>query len=164
MNRLWQIAEVIVDRSGRPALRLRPASACARCRAGNGCGAGVFSSLFGRKSLIVPAPPDWRLAPGQWLRVGVRADSLVWAAARIYGLPVMAFVAGAWLAEQWVAGSPATALVADLAALASGLLVGGAVFAWMLMWPTLRGLDPVFELATCAAIDEHDPDLESDRA
>lgn len=147
MDRLWQLAEVVEHGPGELRLRIAPASACARCAAGRGCGVGVLSHLFGRRTLDLPMPAGARFQPGDRVRVGVRADSLMRAAVMLYGFPLLVFVAGAALGQQLAAG----ALAGDLAALMIGLAGGGAVYAFLAARRPGVYLDPVVEPLACAS-------------
>ena len=147
MNRLWQLAEVVETAPGELKLRVDRASACARCAAGKGCGAGVFMQLFGRRILELPMPAGESFAPGDRVRVGVRADGLMRASLVLYGLPVVVFLVGAVVGQQLFAA----ALASDLAALALGLAAGGGLFAWMSVHPPTARLDPAIERLKCGA-------------
>lgn len=148
-NRLWQEAQVVAEPGGRIGLEFRPV-ACSRCAAGQGCGAGVFARLFSRRPVRLPGPPGLAASPGTRVRVGLPAASLARIALRLYGLPLLAFVAAAAAAGS-LAATPAMAdFLADFLALAAGLIAGGAVLAWQGMRVRRLGLEPLVQFPETA--------------
>lgn len=139
-NRLWQEAQVVAEPGGRIGLEFRPVT-CARCAAGHGCGAGAFARLFSRRRVRLPGPPSLAASPGTRVRVGLPASSLAHIAVRLYGLPLLAFVAAAAAAGS-LAASPA---MADALALAAGLAAGGGVLAWQGRRVRRLGLEPLVQ-------------------
>lgn len=138
----WQVARVLYSDRGHVRLRFSRPEFCQRCRRGEGCGAGVFSGLFPRRATEIEVISDHRLSPGDWVRVGLAQRTLALAAVRAYGLPVVAFLAGA-LPAHWLV---AAELWRDLLALTGGLIAAAGVI-WLsqrLVWsPTAPKLEPL---------------------
>ncbi len=112
---IWQ-SGVIRGRDGRVWLEFDDPAACSRCSQGSGCGAALFSQLFPRPRLEIPLGQCGPLQPGQRVRAGLSAHWLLAAAAALYLLPVLSFLAGCVVAGAiWPAN--------DLAALCGGVLV-----------------------------------------
>lgn len=116
----WQTAAVAAVEGEWVKLRFQPLAHCRRCLRGEGCGAGVFSRLFAARGSELWLPAPEALQPGQLVRVGVREQELVRAAAVLYGFPVLSFILAAGLAAT-VFSHP---LHGDLAALVLGLAAG----------------------------------------
>ena len=95
------------------------ASACARCRAGRGCGAGVFSGVPRRRVLRLPVPPGERIEVGAEVTVRIPGESLLRATLLAYGLPLAGLLLGGVAGLVLDGGDVAAALAA-----AAGLLVG----------------------------------------
>lgn len=125
--------------------------ACSRCSAGTGCGAALFSRLFSRSGPTgIPLHRAALLHHGQRVRAGLSPRWLMMAAAGLYLLPVIAFMAGALAADtMWPRD--------DLAALG-----GGTLFAAVAVWSTRRRLR--FAQAPGLKLVGLDPALESYRA
>lgn len=145
---IWQIGRVVAsDRDGLT-LEFPRHEACRRCARGEGCGAGVFAGLLLRSVNRVMLPPRADFTEGAWVRVGVESSHLLRAALLVYGLPLLAFLAGA-------AGSHAlapTSGVRDLLALAGGVLAFVVVLAGV--GAAIRlSLDPVIEPLSCGQSD-----------
>lgn len=114
---IWQVARVLESGAGRLTLGFSTPSTCTRCARGDGCGAGLFSALLMRSLTRVELPADLQAQVGESVRVGVLPSRLAAAAAIHYGLPLLAFLAGASLGHGLSAGVVAQ----DVAALAGGL-------------------------------------------
>jgi len=121
---VWQLAEVVEDDQGSRWARFSSLTACERCLAGEGCGAGVFSRLFSRHQARLPLPPDSRLRPGQRIRVGISTSELLLMAFLLYGLPLIGFFIGAAVFHVMFPDHAWR----DLAALLGGLLAGALSF------------------------------------
>lgn len=93
----------------------RPAS-CRPCDEGRGCGGGILARAFARRDVrfAVANPLDAR--PGERVVLGLDERGLQSASFRLYGLPVLAFLAGT-LAGAAIAGGAGQ----DVAALGGGL-------------------------------------------
>lgn len=120
---IWQIAVVRHDDAGGRWLEFNDPGGCNKCSSGTGCGAALFSRLFARPDARVPMPGEKRVAAGRLVRVGLDPRWLMLAAAATYLLPVVAFVAGALLADRLLPGSDPAALAAGISfALLAALL------------------------------------------
>ena len=75
-DRIWQPATVLERRDGRIRLRMQPGNSCARCARGEGCGAGVFSRLFARRSVLLDLPDTLDVRAGTTVQVGVEAAAM----------------------------------------------------------------------------------------
>lgn len=142
----WQVAQVLESSDRRLRLRFSRPEFCQRCQRGNGCGAGVFSGLFPRRTTEIEIDSDQDLAHGDWVRVGLAHRDLALGAARVYGLPLAAFVAGA-LPAHWLIGAEGWR---DLAALAGGLVA--AVLAYVLAQRFFRSpVNPIVQPLSCGS-------------
>lgn len=96
--------------------------ACARCRAGRGCGAGFPGAAGRERQLRVAVPKGIKLVVGDAVTLHVSGSALLAAAAIAYGLPLAGLLAGALLGHVLVPG--------DLGGVTTALvgLVGGG---WM---------------------------------
>jgi len=121
---IWQRAIVGRDAAGKSWLEFPGTRDCARCLAGKGCGAGLFSRLFGERRHVLQLTLPEQLRSGAPVKVGIDAQSLMRVAALMYLLPVLAFIAGAAAAHfQWPGH--------DGAGLLAGLGLAG--LAWLLV-------------------------------
>lgn len=122
-EQVWQPAIVIEDRD-RQWLEFPAISACARCRSGKGCGAGVFGIFFaGRKArLAMPESENWQV--GDAVRVGVPARQLMLASIALYLFPLFCFMLGLLTAHVWLApGHDIWALLSGIVCAVIGLMV-----------------------------------------
>ena len=110
------MAVVRRDRDGTGWLEFDDPGSCSRCSSGTGCGAALFSRLFARPEARIPMPGDRRIGAGRLVRVGLDPRWLMLAATVTYLLPVMAFVAGAVVADRFVPGNDAAALMSGVSA------------------------------------------------
>jgi sigma-E factor negative regulatory protein RseC len=94
-------------------------AACARCRAGRGCGAGLPGVSSAERTLRVAVPDGISLVVGDPVTLCISGPSLLAAAGIAYGLPLAGLLSGALLGQALVPGD----LGAPLAALA-GLVAG----------------------------------------
>lgn len=95
--------------------------ACARCAAGRGCGAGVFSRSVGTISIVAPDPSALPAA-GERVNLVVESGGLLRGAGIVYGLPLAGALLAAALVSLVSQSDAATALAALL-----GLLTGALV-------------------------------------
>lgn len=96
----------------------RPAG-CRACDEGRGCGGGIFARIFARGLVRYAVVNHLDARPGERVTLGLDERGLLMAAVRLYGLPVVAMLAGA-LAGSAAAGASVGA-AQDFAALAGGL-------------------------------------------
>ncbi len=97
-------------------------SGCARCAAGEGCGAGLFARLLrGRlQELPVPVPRGFgSLAAGDHVLLGLSAAAVQNASILLYGAPLAALLLGA-LAGDLAIGGDAGALPGAILGLVTG--------------------------------------------
>lgn len=118
----WQLARVIESGAGRLTLAFSTPSTCSRCARGDGCGAGLLGALVMHSVTRLELPAETEARVGERVRVGIVPSSLAAAAAVHYGLPLLAFLAGATLAHASSAGSG----FQDPAALAGGVALFAA--------------------------------------
>ncbi len=144
-TRLWQSARIVEDGAGRRWLEFAAVSDCARCRAGQGCGAAQWSRLFGEpRAGRLPLPPECTLASGSAVRAGVSARAVLLAATLAYLTPLLAFVVT--LVALEAVAEPLALLLAAIVALATLLMARRGV---------QRRLAPRVELAdpACGALE-----------
>jgi len=146
MERLWQPATVLDTSGGRVRLRFDRLSQCHRCLRGEGCGAGVFSQLFSRRSMEFDLASDRVWQAGQRVRVGIISSGLARGSIALYGWPLLGFLAGAVIGDAvgpiyWQA---------DVSALFGGVLLG--TLTTLLSWRKRHDrLNPVIEALSCDA-------------
>jgi sigma-E factor negative regulatory protein RseC len=99
-------------------------SACGACSAKSGCGTALVGSIFPSRQLVLRMPNSQHAMPGERIVVGLPEGSLQLAALLLYGLPLLALLAGALtgqaIAESSVWPTEPAAIVGGL----FGLLVG----------------------------------------
>lgn len=129
---IWKAGLVREGPSG-PYLEFSAVDACARCAAGGGCGAGLFSGLllFSQPARL-PIPGHAGYRPGQQVRAGIRPGRLVVAALLLYLVPVAAFVSGVLVADAVRPGSDGWALTGGLLAC---VMLWLPVIALLRRWP-----------------------------
>lgn len=95
---------------------------CARCAAGQGCGAGVFAD-GGSRRVEAAIPEGMAIAPGDTVGLELEPRSILSAALVVYGWPMLGAAAAAVLAYLGGFGD-ATTSVAALVGLVIGALLG----------------------------------------
>jgi positive regulator of sigma E activity len=96
------------------------ASACPRCAAGKGCGAGLFTSGDSDRQIEATIRPGLDIAEEDIVEIALAPDNLLQAAVIVYGLPMLGAVGAAAIAYALSLGDAAAA-VAALLGLGSGL-------------------------------------------
>ena len=96
------------------------ASACPRCAAGKGCGAGLFASGGSDRQVEATIRPGLDIAADDLVEIALAPDNLLQAAIIVYGLPMLGAVVAAAIAYALSLGDAAAA-VAALLGLGSGL-------------------------------------------
>lgn len=134
---------MILASKGRVLVRLDPVNSCSRCLSGKGCGAGVFSRLFARRSVELDLPETTGIEPGMPVDVGISSRALMRACLRLYGLPLAGFLGGVMAVHLLGGGALANhgLWVSDAAALVAGLVSGAGLLIWSARRP-LGGLRP----------------------
>ena len=99
------------------------ASACPRCAAGKGCGAGIFADTGRERQVHADVLPGLQVAEGDLVEVTLAPDNLLRAALIVYGLPMVGAIVGAVLA-YWLSLGDLGAAAAALAGIGGGLLLG----------------------------------------
>ena len=114
-------------------IRVMSASACERCVAGQGCGAGLFARLLRSKAteLTLPVAADARVGQRVWLTLDERLlarQAWYW-----YGLPIIGFLFGA-AAPLWLWPQTGGDVITDGFSLLLGLIL------MAICWTVVRGL------------------------
>lgn len=115
---------------GRARVRLGGASGCSACDAGRGCGAGVLGRWLARRPVELELDDPVGVRTGQAVIVGLPEAvflNLVWL---LYGVPLLAGLAGAGIGHHLVQAISRSAVAADIGAAAGLLLAAGAAAAW----------------------------------
>lgn len=127
-------------------------SGCARCAAGEGCGAGLFSRLLRQRLQEMPlALPDRleNLAAGDHVLLGLSEAAVQNAALLAYGLPLAGVLLGAFGGNLFPGDDPGAALGAVL-----GLVAG----AWLARRLSTRlAGDPSLQPVLLHRLGEHEP-------
>jgi len=95
------------------------ANACARCRSGRGCGAGVFTGAPRRRVIRLAVPPGEYIAVGADVTIRIPGASLLRATLLAYGLPLAGLLCGGIAGLALDSGDIVAALAAG-----AGLAVG----------------------------------------
>lgn len=98
-------------------------SACPRCAAGKGCGAGILGSAASDRQVEASVRRGLNVAVGDVVDIALAPDNLLRAALIVYGLPMLGAIIGAALAYSFNLRD-ASAAIAALLGLAAGLVVG----------------------------------------
>jgi len=98
-------------------------TACPRCAAGKGCGAGILAAGRITRQVQVPVDPELGLVEGDVVDLTLAPKHILRAAVIVYGLPMLGALAAAATAYA-VALGDAGAAVAALVGLACGMLLG----------------------------------------
>ena len=123
-NPRGRIEAIFSDRQGvRATVGVDAALVCARCAAGKGCGAAIFSDTAQQRRVTATVPAGLDLAEGDRVEIELAPDNILRAALIVYGMPMVGAIAGAALAYGLQFGD-AVAAAAALAGLVLGLMVG----------------------------------------
>ena len=114
----------LVERAGElyAEIEVDTAVACERCASGKGCGAGILGSGGGPRLIGMALDSNLRLQEGDRVRLALAPDNVLRAALIVYGIPMLAAVAGATAAFILSLGD-AMAAVAALAGLGAGAMI-----------------------------------------
>jgi len=77
------------------AVRVGISPGCPACKAGKGCGAGIFAQLLPRKPVLVRVPNVIGAHPGQIVVLGIPENAFLRILLRLYLLPLLAALLGA---------------------------------------------------------------------
>lgn len=113
---------VSLTSDGRARVRVNRETACARCAAGKGCGAGLLGRQRDAGELTLDVPGNLRLQPNDAVELGIADGDLLRASLLVYGLPLVTAMLAAAAAHLANATDAAT-VVAGLAGLLAGLAV-----------------------------------------
>lgn len=117
------VATVLAVAGERARVCVDTPAACARCAAGRGCGALVFSRR-GPVEIDARVAPGLVLRPGDRVRLELESDRLLAVAGLAYGLPLAGLVAGTIAAGAWAPGSELASVAGALTGLLAGALGG----------------------------------------
>lgn len=118
------VATVVSVADGRARVEIADSSACPRCAAGKGCGAGIFGSTRESIALTVRVADGLQVATGDRVTLSLAPTGLVQAALFVYGAPLGGLLLASGTAYLLL--DPLTDMIA-LGFSACGLLAGGIV-------------------------------------
>jgi len=98
-------------------------SACPRCAAGKGCGAGLFSGSDKERTVEAIVRSDLQLATGDAVELRLASGDVLSAAGIVYGIPLLGALLAAAVAYVLQLGDAAAALAAILGVV-GGVLLG----------------------------------------
>lgn len=98
-------------------------TACPRCAAGKGCGAGLFTGSSRKRQVEAIVGEHLSLAEGDSVEIRLASENLLNAALIVYGIPLSGAIVAAGLAYLLQLGDSAAAFAAVLG-LGFGLLIG----------------------------------------
>lgn len=113
------LAQVLAVRDGHATVAVDGASACPRCAAGKGCGAGLLAATSGKRELELPIGNGLQLAAGDLVQLSIASSRLLRASIYAYGLPLAGIVAAVtmlWLLQ----GPPGDGVAVGVAAAGLG--------------------------------------------
>lgn len=118
------IHSLVADAHGtRAIVEVDVSSACPRCAAGKGCGAGLLIGTRQVRRVEAVVSANMALAAGDRVELVLPSSKLLQATLIVYGLPLLGAVGSAAMAYLLALGDAAAALAA-IAGLSAGLLVG----------------------------------------
>lgn len=124
--------DILDIRGDRVGIAMRRRSACAGCSARRGCGHGMLDAWLGGRQARLElslAAQDPRIAgalmPGARVRLGVSPRTLLMAALRLHGLPLVGLLVGLALGQGLGASDLAAASGGLLGLLTVGLVLRG---------------------------------------
>jgi len=127
-NPTGTIQTVVADNDGlRAVVSVDVASACPRCAAGKGCGAGLFTGNGRTHTVEAVADPHMALNAGDSVELRLAPDNVLAASLIVYGMPLLGAIVAAGAAYLMQFGDSAAALAAI-----SGVVVGLAFSRWKL--------------------------------
>lgn len=78
-------------------------TSCNSCRSAKSCGTGIVSKAIGNKALAWRLSTEKRVSAGQVVEIGFPEKSLLQSAALVYLVPLFMMIAGAVIADTWLA-------------------------------------------------------------
>ncbi|NNE05386.1 MAG: SoxR reducing system RseC family protein [Xanthomonadales bacterium] len=118
-----QQARVISQDGAALQVEIGARSGCPACDAGQGCGAGLFGKLLNQKPVTIRLESSLNRAPGQTVMIGLPESLFLKLVMTLYGIPLVAGLAGAAVAVAISAKIGLDGARADLLVLAGALLV-----------------------------------------
>ena len=122
-----QQARVIRCQSDMAEVSVGAQSGCTACDAGKGCGAGLFGRLLQRRPVEISVHNGINAVPGQAVILGLPENLYLQLVFGLYGMPLLAGLAGAVVLFQVATGFGYSPLIVDLLTLAGGLASAGLV-------------------------------------
>ncbi len=118
------IQSLVTDANGtRAIVEVDVSTACPRCAAGKGCGAGLLVGSGRLRRVEAAFGADMVLVEGDSVEISLASSNLLQAALIVYGLPLLGAILAAGLAYVLALGDGAAA-VAAIIGLSAGLLAG----------------------------------------
>lgn len=117
-----QQANVVAIEGDMAVVLVERQTACGNCSAKSGCGSSVIAGLFPQRQQTLRLCNTQQVAVGDRVVIGLPETGLQRASLLMYGVPLLALIAGAALGQQF-GGTDFTAAIAALLGFASGLLV-----------------------------------------
>lgn len=127
---------VDIDNDDAAMLEIVRRTPCGLCGQSRGCGISIWGRLFGHKPNIFKAVNQINAKVGDSVIVGIEEQALLTSSMTVYGIPLVAMLAGALLAGGLFAAGHAdrNAVIGAVIGLVSGLL-------WVKAYTAGRGLD-----------------------
>ncbi len=129
------IRTLVTDASGtRAIVDVDVSTACPRCAAGKGCGAGLLVGSSRLRQVEASFSASLDLAEGDNVEIALTPNNLLQAALIVYGLPMLGAIVAAGFAYVMALGDAAAASAAIV-----GLLSGLVVSRWRLQHAACLG-------------------------
>ena len=127
---------VDIDNDDAAMLEIVRRTPCGLCGQSRGCGISIWGRLFGHKPNIFKAVNQINAKVGDSVIVGIEEQALLTSSMTVYGIPLVAMLAGALLAGGLFAAGHAdrNAVIGAVIGLVFGLL-------WVKAYTAGRGLD-----------------------
>lgn len=93
---------------------------CQACAVRSGCGTRALGQVLGRRQSALRVRDPLSSAPGDRVVVAIADEVLLWSSLLMYGLPLVAMISGAALAQAWV-GNELAAVLGGGVGLTAGL-------------------------------------------
>lgn len=120
-----QNVQLVRCKGDRMWVRLGTQSGCSACDNGQGCGAGLFAKLLGRKPVVMELQRnELDVQPGQMLTLSFPESVYLKVVTASYGWPLMAMLIGALLGHSLAQWLGLGTVWVDIGALGMGVLSG----------------------------------------